>query len=106
MTKLLKLEELIDCARDTKDPALMVAADCFAAMLEAIGTELARKIADHLGVKHGPAKCEESAFAGTCAPFYAVEIGQPCPEPLRAYDDAEWSTEDGTDLDPETGAEF
>ena len=52
------------------------------------------------------AECEREDFGGTCATFYATNIGQPCPEPLQNYDEGEWSTEDGTDLDSETGKEI
>lgn len=54
------------------------------------GGDLAVHIAAKLNVECGVTKREESAFAGTCCPFFPKEPGQPCPEPLAFYDEAEW----------------
>lgn len=108
MTKLLTLEEMIECARriDPEGGELRDVADTAVRAIEAVGTTLAKCIAARLGVMAGKAEYEPEEFSGTCAPFYALQPGQPCPEPLRGFDDAEWSTLGGGDLDPETGEEI
>ena len=105
MTKLLTLEEMITCARQCEPEGghLRDIADQTAKTVELVGSNLAAQIARHLNVKSGPAKCEPAEFSGTCAPFYADRVGQPCPAPLSDYDPSEWSTADGKTLDPETG---
>ena len=107
MTKLLTLEEMITCARQCEPDGgqLRDHADQTAKTVELVSTHLAAHIARFLGVKSGLAKVEPEELAGTCAPFYAARVGQPCPAPLIDYDVTEWSTLDGKDLDPETGKE-
>lgn len=105
MTKHLTLEEMITCARACEPDGgqLRDHADQTAKTLELVGTHLAAHIARFLSVKAGPTKCEPAEFAGTCAPFYAARVGQPCSAPLCDYDAEEWSTADGKELDPKTG---
>ena len=65
---------------------------------EFLATGLATDLAKHLGVECGRATFEGLAFAGTCAPFYARTIDQPCPPALAQHDSGEWTTEAGEDV--------
>lgn len=106
MTKQLRLEEMRDCATDTGDPELVAKANAFASKVSALGQEFGQVLAAHFGVICGQTAFEPEAFAGCCTEFYAKEIGQPCPEAMRNYDATEWTTQDFTDLNPETGARW
>ncbi|WP_262267102.1 MULTISPECIES: hypothetical protein [Microvirga] len=94
MTKLLNLDEMLDCAKEIGLPQ----ADIWAGELETIGSTMAAAIADKLGVIAGDASAEGVAFAGTCAPFNPAFEGQPCPDALDQFDpDGDWSTGGATD---------
>ena len=98
MTKLLNLDEMLDCAREIGLPE----ADVWAGQLEAIGSTMAACIADKLGVIAGDASAEGVAFAGTCAPFNPAFDDQPCPEALEMFDpEGDWGSE-GETSQPET----
>ena len=105
MSKQLSLDEMIAAALLSRDAGLMEKATQFQVVLEFAGNAFARHLADHFGVIAGECKAEEPEFGGTCTPFYAKTIGQKCPEPMLYYDAGEWTTEDGTNLVPETGKE-
>lgn len=90
MTKLLSLDEMLDCAREMGLPE----AALWAGQLESIGSTMAAGIADKLGVVSSDATAEGVAFAGTCARFSPAYEGQPCPEALEPFDpDADWGPE-------------
>lgn len=90
MTKLLNLDEMLDCAKEIGLPD----ADMWAGQLEAIGSTMAAAIADKLGVIAGDASPEGVAFAGTCAPFNPAFEGQPCPDALDQFDPGgDWGSE-------------
>jgi hypothetical protein len=86
MTKLLTVDEMLDVLA-VVDPATYGQG---VAVLEALGTMLANRIGEKLGVGNGPANKEHSAFAGTCAGFWPASEGQECPSPLNEYDPTEW----------------
>lgn len=93
MTKLLNLDEMLDCAKEIGLPD----ADMWAGQLEAIGSTMAAGIADKLGVIAGDATAEGVAFAGTCAPFNPAFEGQPCPDDLDRFDpEGDWEVADET----------
>lgn len=87
MTKQVTLDEMLDCIELMGDADL---AAVFARQLEAIGDHMAAHIAAKLKVDCGATRREESAFAGTCCPFFPAAPGDPCPEPLAFYDVTEW----------------
>jgi hypothetical protein len=89
MSKLLNIDEMLDCAREAKMPG----AEEFIKQVEAMATNLGQQLASHLGVKSGDAHFEGVAFAGTCVGFYQKTEGQKCPEPLTNYDETEWGEE-------------
>lgn len=86
MSKLLTIDEMLDCAREAKMPGI----ELTIANFEHLATVLARELAAHLGVEAGDAHFEGVAFAGTCAGFFPKAPGQPCPAPLDQYDPTEW----------------
>lgn len=90
MTKLLTVDEMLDCARLLDLPER----ERFQKAIEELGTELAQIIAQRLDVKTGNANNEESAFGGTCAPFMPSRKCQPCPYPLNLFDRDEWDRDD------------
>lgn len=90
MTKLLNLDELLECAERLKLPQ----AAQWKAYLERLGSTMAAHIAGNLGVASGDAHSEGPAFAGTCAAFFPAVKGQPCPSPLDEYDSTEWESDD------------
>jgi hypothetical protein len=93
MTKLLNLDEMLDCAKEIGLPQ----ADAWAGELETIGSTMAAAIADKLGVVAGDATAEGVAFAGTCAPFNPAFEGQPCPDALDQFDpEGDWGAWDAT----------
>ena len=106
MTKQLRADEMIAVALLTDSEDLKRQAMEFSQLLESISNDFADCMAMHFDVLRGPTTCEEPEFAGCCTPFYAKKVGQPCPEELRAYDETEWQTTDGIELDPETGKEW
>jgi hypothetical protein len=87
MTKLLRLEEMIDCLEmmDKADRAAN-----YRLILEQIGQNIADELAGYLGVDCGTAHCEEEAFSGCCTAFSPKFAGQPCPWPLDQFDSEEW----------------
>ena len=93
MAKQLTLDEMLDIGRDLDLPGM----DSLVATIESLATGLAKGIAEKLDIVLGPhgATFEGSGFAGTCAPFYAKDPTQECPEALRFYDATEWETIDG-----------
>lgn len=103
MSKQLRLEEMIAVAMLSKDENLIEHAKATSAALEVLGDRLAIYVARHYGVNHGKTSCQEPEFAGCCTPFFAKAVGHVCPEVLDYYDQGEWTTEDGTDLNPKTG---
>lgn len=82
MTKLLKLDEMLDVAQGIG----LVTFDGYRASIEAIASSLATEIARELDIDCGKATFEGTAFAGTCAPFYPKIAGQECPAPIDAFD--------------------
>lgn len=86
MSKLLNLDEMLECAERLNLPQSAK----WKADLEQLGTTMAAAIADKLGVKAGDAHSEGPAFAGTCAGFFPATKGQECPSPLDEYDATEW----------------
>ncbi len=93
MTKLLNLDEMLDCAKEIG----LADADTWAGQLEAIGSTMAAAIADKLGVIAGDAAAEGVAFAGTCAPFNPAFKEQLCPDALDQFDpEGDWEVADET----------
>lgn len=91
MAKILNLDEMQEIMQSEGLPG----AHFFKTALETIGTEMARVLADHLKLSASEARCEGTAFAGTCAAFRPLVEGDPCPEALQDYDtEADWMTED------------
>jgi hypothetical protein len=99
MTKLLTADEMLDVLLHIKHPKF----NLLKAKMEQLADEIGELIAVSLDVDCGPASFEGSAFAGTCVPFLAKRVGQPCPEPLLQFDQTEWCTQEH-DLNPATGA--
>lgn len=90
MTKLLTVDEMLDCAHLLSLPER----ERFKRAIEEIGTELAQLLAQRLDVKTGDANNEESALGGTCAPFMPSHNGQLCPYPLDLFDRDEWDNDE------------
>jgi hypothetical protein len=86
MTKILTLDEMLECLRLINHPT---AAAC-QALMESLGTAMAETIAAELDVVATDATFEGVAFAGTCACFSPAFKGQPCPQPLAPYDPGQW----------------
>lgn len=86
MSKILTLDEMLECLQTMQHPM----ADGCKDFLEAVGNMMARAIADKLNVKSGRAEAAGPAFAGTAAPFYKKYKQQRCPSPLNQYDVEEW----------------
>lgn len=101
MTKLLNLDEMLECAKGIGLPD----ADMWAGQLESIGSTMAAAIADKLGVIAGDASAEGLAFAGTCAPFNPAFERQPCPDALDQFDpEGDWGAEGETSQEESANA--
>jgi len=100
MTKIFTIDEMLECLRSINHPS---AAICHA-LIEALGTEMAKTIAAELQVVAAEATFEGVAFAGTCARFFPAFKGQPCPQPLAPYDPDEWDAGEADQI-PQPGAE-
>jgi len=108
MPKQIELAELIEIARklDPEGGPLRSIADATVRGVEALMQALGEAVAERLGVECTQAEYDSPDFGGICLPFYARQVGQPCPPELMDYDSPEWSAIDGTDLDHKTGKEI
>jgi hypothetical protein len=87
MTYQLRLGEMIEAM----ERADMPEAKHFVTALEVLGTDMARRLADKLGIACGEVTHDVGMFA---APFYAVSDDQPMPEAIEDFDmPEEWGTE-------------
>jgi hypothetical protein len=87
MSKVLKLDEMLEAARVSKMPQ----AERFVTKAEAVADELAVALANHLGVTTIGATFEGMAFAGLCANFNPIKTGDKCPDVLDEQDpDGDW----------------
>ena len=102
MTKQLTIDEMLSVLHNMGHPV----ANFVRQSVERLADQMAETISEALDVECGSASYEMDC-GGTCVPFYAKKVGQPCPEPMRDFDSTEWTLEeDRTPLDPETGAPF
>lgn len=99
MTKLLTIDEMLAVLHNINHPSVSV----IRASVERIADQMGDLISEALGVDSGAASYEMDC-GGTCVPFYAKRIGQPCPEHLMDFDSTEWTDSETTPLDPSTGA--
>jgi hypothetical protein len=100
MSKQLNLDEMLWSLKSAGSPNF----DRLRATMESLGNEMAGELAALLDIECGAASAEEPEFAGTCVPFYAKRIGQPCPEAISAYDPDEWTDTEGNELRPSDGS--
>lgn len=87
MTKILSLDEMLECANLAKMPG---AAEAIRTA-ELLATDLAERLARHFDITCGAASFQGVDLGGTAAPFMPKESGQACPAFLADYDPTEWS---------------
>ena len=90
MTKQINTDELLDILTEIDPDGVQQ----WQTQIEAITSQMAERVALLLNVQCGSASFEGTGFAGTCVPFWG-RPGQACPEPLKDYDETEWTDEDG-----------
>jgi hypothetical protein len=100
MPKILNLDEMLDVLNEIDPSGRNQDYGQFKRELEALGTRMANVISTRLDVDCTPATSEGTAFAGTCACFYAKFTDQVLPAEIESFDTGgEWHTRQEADAE-------
>ena len=89
MGTILRIDEMLAAARDSKMPGASVRMETIVQLAD----DLAHEIAAHLGIVTRGAHWDEPELAGIAGSFYAAHEGQEPPECIEQFDPGNFETD-------------